>query len=73
MRKTNYWMPIFLHDILFYNKISEITWAIIIVTKLKFILGKKVISKQLSEITLTGTQTTLEGLKYRKICVTISA
>jgi hypothetical protein len=34
-------MPIFMHDILFYNKISVITWAIAVVTKLKIYIGEE--------------------------------
>jgi len=34
-------MPAFLHDILFYNKISDTTWAITLVTKLKIYIGEE--------------------------------
>jgi hypothetical protein len=34
-------MPVFLHDILFYNKISAINWAITLVTKVKIYIGEE--------------------------------
>jgi hypothetical protein len=65
-------MPIFLHGILFYNKISAIPWAITLVTKLKIYIGEESDKKKHRQINLTDTQITLEGLKYRKMCFTIS-